>query len=227
MRDYSRFIPGEEIDAVEQWNFGAVDTASLLLAAQVKVREQAFDQVKSDALKQEGYAEGFAQGRAQATLEAQRQMRDYVANEGHKAAQGFVQLFATAQTELADAEQVMARGVLELACELARQVLRHELSVNPNALQPVIREALGLLVTDNKSALVRLNPLDLEVLEDVVRAEYLNLGLTFVADATLSRGGCLVESTGTVIDGTVEKRWLRAIGTLGLNSPWQEGIDEP
>ena len=227
MRDYSRFIPGEEIDAVEHWNFGAVDTASLLLAAQVKVREQAFDQVKSDALKQEGYAEGFAQGRAQATLEAQRQMRDYVANEGHKAAQGFVQLFATAQTELADAEQVMARGVLELACELARQVLRHELSVNPHALQPVIREALGLLVTDNKSALVRLNPLDLEVLEDVVRAEYLNLGLTFVADATLSRGGCLVESTGTVIDGTVEKRWLRAIGTLGLNSPWQEGIDEP
>ena len=227
MRDYSRFIPGEEIDAVEQWNFGAVDTASLVLAAQVKVREQAFDQVKSDALKQEGYAEGFAQGRAQATLEAQRQMRDYVANEGHKAAQGFVQLFATAQTELADAEQVMARGVLELACELARQVLRHELSVNPNALQPVIREALGLLVTDNKSALVRLNPLDLEVLEDVVRAEYLNLGLTFVADATLSRGGCLVESTGTVIDGTVEKRWLRAIGTLGLNSPWQECIDEP
>lgn len=227
MRDYSRFIPGEEIDAVEQWNFGAVDTASLLLAAQVKVREQAFDQVKSDALKQEGYAEGFAQGRAQATLEAQRQMRDYVANEGHKAAQGFVQLFATAQTELADAEQVMARGVLELACELARQVLRHELSVNPHALQPVIREALGLLVTDNKSALVRLNPLDLEVLEDVVRAEYLNLGLTFVADATLSRGGCLVESTGTVIDGTVEKRWLRAIGTLGLNSPWQECIDEP
>ena len=37
----------------------------------------------------------------------------------------------------------MAQGMLELACELARQVLRHELSVNPNALQPVIREALG------------------------------------------------------------------------------------
>lgn len=227
MRDYSRFIPGEEIGAVEQWNFGAVDTASLLLAAQVKVREQALDQVKSDAIKQEGYAEGFAQGRAQATLEAQRQMRDYVANEGRKAAQSFAQLFVSAQTQLADAEQVMARGVLELACELARQVLRHELSVNANALQPVIREALGLLVTDSKSALVRLHPLDLEVLEDVVRAEYLNLGLTFLADATVSRGGCLVESTGTVIDGTVEKRWLRAIGTLGLNSPWQEGVDEP
>jgi flagellar assembly protein FliH len=35
----------------------------------------------------------------------------------------------------------MAQGVLELACELARQVLRHELSVNPNVVQPVIREA--------------------------------------------------------------------------------------
>ena len=227
MRNYSRFIPGEEIGAVEQWNFGAVDTASLLLAAQVKLREQALDQVKNDELTQAGYAEGFAQGRAQATLETQRLMGDYVANQGREAAQNFAQLFDSAQTQLADAQQVMARGVLELACELARQVLRHELSVNPNALQPVIREALGLLVAESKSALVRLNPLDLDVLEEAMRAEYPSLGLTFLADAAISRGGCLVESTGTVIDGTVEKRWLRAIATLGLNSPWPEGVDGP
>ncbi len=226
MRNYSRFIPGEEIGAVEQWSFGAVDTASILLAAQLKAREDASDQAKNNEIKQQGYAEGFAQGHAQATLEAQRQMADFVANQARQAAQNFTQLFVSAQAQLADAEQVMAEGVLELACELARQLLRHELSVNPNALQPVIREALGLLVADNKSAMIRLHPLDFEVLEETMRAEFPSLSLTFLADATIARGGCLVESAGTVVDGTVEKRWRRAIATLGLHSPWQEAVHE-
>ncbi|MEO8118254.1 MAG: FliH/SctL family protein [Rhodoferax sp.] len=221
MRNYTRFIPGEEIGAVEQWNFAAVDTASLLLAAQAKVREEASDQVKLDALKQEGFAEGFVQGQAQTRLEAQRQIADFIAHQGQEAAQNFTQLFASVQAQQAATEQVIARGVLELACELARQVLRRELSVNPDTLRPVIREAVGLLTTENKSALIRLNPADLEVLEEAVRAEFSSLSLTLVADATLTRGGCVVESAGTVVDGTLEKRWMRAIANLGLDSTWE------
>lgn len=226
MRNYTRFIPGEEIGTVEQWNFGAVDTAAIKLAEQVKALEEASDQIKDDALKQEGYAEGFIQGHAQATLEAQRQIADFIANQGQEAAQDFAKLFASAQAQLADAEQVMARGVLELACELARQVLRRELSVYPNALQPVIREALGLLVAESKSALVRLNPLDLEVLEDVLQTEFPGLSLTLLADETVTRGGCLIESAGTVVDGSMEKRWTRASANLGLSSPWEASVAE-
>jgi flagellar assembly protein FliH len=180
-----------------------------------------------DAVRQEGFAEGFVQGQAQTRLEAQRQIADFIANQGQEAAQNFTQLFASVQAQQSDTEQVMARGVLELACELARQVLRHELSGNPKVLQPVIREALGLLVAENKSALVRLNPLDLEALEEVLRAEFPSLSLTLLADASLTRGGCVVESAGTVVDGTVEKRWLRAIASLGLNWPWEELVVQP
>lgn len=226
MRNYSRFIPGEEIDAVEQWNFAAVDTASLLLAAQVKVRDEAAEESKQEACRQAGYAEGFAQGRAQATVEAQRQMADFIAHQGSDAARQFAQLFATVQAQLAEAEQVMAQGTLELACELARQVLRRELSVDPKAVQPVIREALGLLVADTKSAVVRLHPLDLNVLEEVVRTEFSSLSLTLLADPSLTRGGCLIESAGTVVDGTLEKRWMRAVASLGLDSSWEEPADE-
>lgn len=226
MRNYTRFIPEEEVGVVQQWSFGAVDTASVLLAAQVKAREEASDQVKNESLRQEGYADGFVQGHAQATLEGQRKIADFIAHQGEMAAHTFAQLFASARSELADAEQQIAHGVLELACELARQVLRHELSVNPNALQPVLREALGLLVAESKSALVRLNPLDLEVLEPVLRNEFPNLELTLLADASVTRGGCVVESAGTVVDATVQKRWVRAIATVGLSSLWEQSADE-
>jgi flagellar assembly protein FliH len=230
MRNYDRFIPGEEVGAVEQWSFEPVDTAAVLLAAQEKVREEVVDQAKEEALKQAahaaGFAAGFIQGQAQAALEAQRQITDYIATEGQKAAQDFAALFVTAQAQMADAEQVLARGVLDLACELARQVVRRELLVNTDAARPVVREALGLLAADTKSAVIRLNPLDLVVLEPVIRVEFASLALTLLPDEALSRGGCLVESAGTVVDGTLEKRWARAVATLGLESVWEVPADE-
>lgn len=226
MRNYLRFIPGEEVGAVEQWSFEPVDQDAVRLAAQAKVSEAAVDHFKEEAIKQEGYAEGFIQGQAQAALEAQRQITDYMANEGQKAAHEFAGLFATAQAQMADAEQVMARGVLDLACELARQVVRRELSINTDTLQPVLREAMGLLAADTKGAVIRLNPLDLEVLEPVIRSEFAGLALTLLPEEAISRGGCLVESAGTVVDGTLEKRWARAVATLGLESAWEVPVDE-
>lgn len=221
MRNYTRFIPGEEIDAVAQWDFGAVDTAAMLLAAQAKARERASSRVQDDALRQEGYAEGFVQGQAQARLEAQRQINEFIDQQGQEAARQFAGLIESVRAQLDDAEQMAAQGVLALACELAQQVLRHEIAVNPNALLPVVREALGALFTDSKNALVKLNPLDLDMLQDTLQAEFPNLLLTLQADPAVTRGGCLIESAGTVVDGGVEKRWSRAVGRLGLALPWE------
>lgn len=227
MRNFNRFIPGEEVGAVSQWDFAAVDTASLLLAAQVQAREDAADQARTEAVRQEGYAQGFAQAQAQAAMETQQRIAEFTRNQGEETAKRLAALFASSSQQLQQSEQAIAQGVLELACEVARQVLRQELSVNPNVLQPVIREALGLLLVDSKSAVVRMNPLDLEVLEEPLRAEFSSLSLTLLADARVDRGGCLVESAGTVVDASVEKRWLRAVATMGLSVPWQEADDEP
>jgi flagellar assembly protein FliH len=229
MRNYSRFIPGEEIDSVEQWDFGAVDPAALLLAAKVKVDEEAAESVKDDALTQQGYAqgytEGFVQGQAQLRLETQRQISDYVDQQGQEASQRFLTLLSNVEEKLMASEQVIAQGVLELACELARQVIRQELSVNPKILQPVIREAMGLLGVETKTAVVRLSPADFEVLEEATRLEFAAMSLTLVADSTLKPGGCLIESAGTVVDGRIEKRWSQVVASLGLSLAW-DGDDE-
>ena len=220
-RSHNRFIPDEQIGVAVSWDFGAVDQASVRFAAKVKARELAEEQTRENEARQLGFADGYAQGHAQATLEGQRLIHEYIESQGQEAARHYGQLFEAASTQIAQSQQVMAQGVLELACELARQVLRHELSSNPNALQPVIREALSVLAADCKAAVVRLNPLDLDVLEDVLRQEFASLSLNLLADANISRGGCLVEAAGTVVDGTIEKRWSRAVAKLGLESSWE------
>lgn len=225
-RNQSRFISGEELGTVAGWEFAAVDQASVRFAAKVRAQEAAEEQTRENVARQAGYTDGFAQGHAQATLEGQRLIAEYIASQGQDAARHFGRIFESADAGIAESQQAMAQGVLELACELARQVLRHELSTNPNALQPVIREALSVLSTDSKAALVRLNPLDLDVLEEVLRQEFSALSLTLLADASVSRGGCLVESAGTVVDGTIEKRWSRAVARLGLDSSWEVPHDD-
>ena len=224
-RQQSRFIASDDINAVVGWDFGPVDQASVRFAAKVKAQEEVETRVHDEQVRQtgftNGFADGYAQGHAQATLDGQRQISEFIETQGQDAAQSYLQLFESANTQLDASQQVMAQGVLELACELARQVLRHELSSNPNALQPVIREALSVLATDCKAALVRLNPLDLDVLEDVLRQEFSSLSLSLLADSNITRGGCLVEAAGTVVDGTIEKRWSRSVAKLGLESSWK------
>ncbi|MBB1076509.1 flagellar assembly protein FliH [Rhodoferax sp. 4810] len=230
MRNYARFIPGEEIDAVEQWQFGSIDTAAQLLAARLKAREAQEEVVHAQSDRQEAFKEGFAagleQGKLQAQAENQRQMQAFLENQAQDAAAKFTELFGSAQRAQEAAEQAMAQGVLSLSCELARQVLRHELSVNPQVVLPVVNEAIGLLGTEFKTAVVKLHPQDLAALGEQILADFSGMGLSLRADADVLPGGCLIESAGMVVDGTLQKRWQRAVATLGLSSVW-EVVDEP
>lgn len=235
-RSYSRFIPSEEVGDFTQWKFGAVDgsdpvepehepepVAELPVeideAAQLALVQQACD---------DAYAEGFAQGQAQTALEWQRRMDEYTAQQGREAALRMQEVFQNLDATLIDMQQQMAQQVLELACDIARQVVRQELSVNPNALQHVVREAVGMLVNEGKPATVRLNPADMEAMAQPLREEIDAPGIQWMSDAAVPAGGCIVESAGTVVDGSLDKRWQRAIAALGLQSPWaEESVDGP
>jgi len=227
-RLYARFIPSEEVGDVTQWRFGAVDGSDAV--AEVPVEEEPVAVELDEAARQalvdqacaEAFAQGEAQGRDQATLEWQQRMDDYVAGQGQEAAQRIDALVQTLNVSLQELQQNMAQGVLELACEIARQVVRQELRNNPHALKPVVQEALGMLVGDARPATVRLHPDEHALVGLALQQEAAAASLQWVADASVPHGGCLVEQAGTVIDGTLEKRWERAIAPLGLASAWQE-----
>lgn len=234
-RSYSRFIPSEEVGDFTQWKFGAVDGSDpedpqvdVGSAPEIPLE---MDEVVQQALVQQAcddaFAEGYAQGQAQTALEWQRRMDDYIAQQGQDAALRLQAVFQGLDASLTDVQQQMAHQVLELACDIARQVVRQELSVNPNALGPVVREAVGMLVNDGRPTTVRLNPADMETIAPALREDMDVPAIQWVADAAVAPGGCLVESAGKVVDGSLEKRWQRAIAALGLQSLWvEEGDDE-
>lgn len=227
-RAHSRFIRSEELGEVSEWHFGAVGplvptALDLLPEPEPEPEPVEPEQVRLDRAWADGHAAGLAQGLAEATLEGNQKLDDFVQNQGVETAQHLADLLAAMQTRLAQLEQDMAQQVLALACGLARQVVRRELSVDAAALEPVIREALGMLVMDGKAVVIKLHPQDLEVLQAPLQAAFPQPALTWLADMAVERGGCLVESGGTVIDGTLSKRWERAVANLGLASAWTDG----
>ena len=111
MRTTSRFIPGEQIDAVSRWSFGAVDTDALQLAAKARDEAEALRRERDAVVRQEGYAEGLTHGRAQAMADADRRVRDFVAGQGQETARRFAQLIESAEQQLGASQQAMAQGV--------------------------------------------------------------------------------------------------------------------
>lgn len=246
---HSRFIPSEEIDSgrVVQWRFGAVGSPGLapilplgnateapqeveIVDAPVAAPqhdaaqlEELLQQAREQA-RAEGRAQGLAQGRAEATNEWQQRMDSYTSGAGRETAQRLQALVLKCDDSLQALEQNMASEVLQLACDIARQVVRQELACKPEALLPVVREALDMLVTEGRAVTVRLNPVDWEVLDAPLRAEHGAAGkLQWLADASVPAGDVRVDSGGAVIEAGLDSRWRRAVAALGLVSSWYEG----
>lgn len=244
---YTRFIPREEVGHATLVHFGSVTGVELpTLPVEVKKSaEQEAEEIAQEAQRLEqqealllkhqlevqearerastqAYAQGLEHGRDEAVQEWRQRLDDYVTGQGQEAAQRLEAVAQVFHADLQAMQQHMAQDVLQLACEIARQVVRQELRANTQALQPVVREALDMLIADARPATVRLHPEDHAVI-----AEALRTGITtpttiqWIADPAIAVGGCLVESAGTVIDGSLEKRWQRAIAPLALELAWQ------
>ncbi len=225
-RAQGRFIPSEDLGEVVQWQFGAVGgdvSANAVLEAPepISPEDQQPDAELQQALEQ-AFEEGKAQGQAQAALEWQHKLDDYISGEGAAAAQRWATLTSQFELGLKEAQRSMAQDVLSLASEVARQVVRRELTADHNPLQPVIAEALNELAAAGRVTTVRLHPQDEEAMGEALRHAFADASLQWKADGTLQPGGCELESSGKIIDAGLPKRWQRALAPLGLESPWTD-----
>lgn len=172
---------------------------------------------------QVGHDQGLEEGKLQTGAQWQQRFDDYQAQQGRQAAEQLQGVVHAAQRDVQGLQQRMAPDVLQLACDIARQVVRQELRSNPQALLPVVREALDMMSAESKPATVRLNPQDWEQLQAPLKAAHPQPKIEWLADASVQPGDCLVESVGAQVDGSLERRWQRAVAALGLVSTWYDG----
>lgn len=228
----SQHIPKEKLSAYERWELAAFDEAEQL---ERKMREApppaaekapapppapAVSEEELAALRAaaaaEGRAAGHAEGLLQGRAEGFAQGTAAAAQEGARlraVAQGFAEA-------LGEAEARLAAEVLDLALDVARQVVRGALDARPDLVLPLVREAMAALVSQHGHPTLVLNPEDAALVRPHLADQIAHTGWRILEDPTLSRGGCRVESGGAEIDATLEARWRRVLDTLGQESRW-------
>lgn len=223
---FSRFIPREEIDAVSAWRFAAVDGSDELPPSGDAEPEAEPNLLLEHAVaeaRQQAFADGFAHGHDAGGKEVRDALEAAMRRSTEEAGMRLGQLMHSMTDQLIGCEQKIARQILDLACDIARQVVRQELQSNTGHLRAVIGEALEQIVEDGLPATVRMHPDDLALMKDALLDTLGENAPEFVADVTITPGGCLVQTPSATVDATIEKRWSRALGNLGLDEPWDAG----
>ena len=213
---------GEDFPAEQAGYLPEHDVQVLVEQARQEAHADAYKE-GFDAGQQDGLEEGQKQGREAASAEWQQKMELFQSQQGKQIAERLHSILQRAQKEVGEMHHALADDLLKLASDIARQVVRQELRCNPEALLPVVREALDMLGAESKPILVRLNPSDLEQLGTQLKAAHPQPKIEWLADASVKPGDCLVESAGAQVDGSLERRWQRAVAALGLVSTWYDG----
>jgi len=168
--------------------------------------EQLYQQARDEGHlkgKEEGYQAGFKEGQAKALAEAQR----------------LNQAATKLEKSLGELDFLVADELLALAVELAREVIREEITARPETLLTVVREALAQL--PHQHAAIYLHPDDAALLRSYMGDQLAHSGHRIHEDFKLARGDCMLEAGGSQIDATVGMRWRRVLEGLGVSSAWQ------
>ena len=102
------------------------------------------------------------------------------------------------------------REVIRLALEIARKVVKREITIDEEIILTLVRVALKR-VSDQTLFTVRLNPKDCSIVKRHQSignaADFLNDGIRLAEDAQISRGGCVIETESGLVDARVEEQF--------------------
>jgi type III secretion system HrpE/YscL family protein len=176
----SKVVPREVIAASAE----AMQILQTAQAEAAQVRASA-EKARTDAMEA-GYRDGYARGAAQ-----------------------WAEAVKSAQASLKAALEGAKPQVVRMALRVAEKVLRRKLETTPEAMLPMVDEALRSLQGQQQTRIVlRIHPADQPVLE-TRRQHWLERhpgigSLQIVVDESMSRGGCRIESEFGMVDATVE-----------------------
>lgn len=162
--------------------FRRIDDRNLISRA----REEA-DSIREAAAK-EGYQDGLSA--AESDIQSLRASLD---------------VFFSAKQEIYDE---IAPDVLEISLDIAKKIIKREVSENPEILLDNIKSILKGLSKEETKIMLKVNPSQVAMLKqempEAVQTAGLEAKVLIVPDENTMEGGCLITTSNGVIDATLE-----------------------
>lgn len=188
---------GPEGDALRERSRGPMTVAQLEAA-----HDEAFEQ---------GRAAGFAQGLEEGRAAVDEQMA--------LAARSLEEALACLSRPFEALDAEIEQNLVALACATARALLNDALRHEPERVLAVVREALRALPSSERNVVLELHPDDAAIVRKVLNPD--EAGWSIREDASVTRGGCRLESNASRIDASVEARLDQVISHVlgGMGEP--------
>ena len=205
--DFNNSSPTQEAEVSASISEAQSHVEMMLNQAQMEVANW------QEEARQAGWEAGYAE--AQQSVDAQlSEVLAEVRSIADAAVEAKNQFLRESQTEMG-----------RLAVAIAKKIIGKELTVNPKAVTDIVAQTIEAANVQG-SCCIRVNPQDYEILGPLWDAipSLQPPGRTWelVADKNLSRGSCLIETNGGIIDARLETQLAQAsaaIETIGTGNP--------
>ncbi|MCX7172470.1 MAG: flagellar assembly protein FliH [Proteobacteria bacterium] len=209
-------ITDGKLTAWERWELASFDaptgaiqddaeTEPAITLAVAEEIERRYQQAKESGHAEghaAGYASGYGEGQVVARAESTR----------------LAELSTKLDSAMTQFDQRVAPDLLELALDVARQVIRQALAVKPELVLEVVKETLSQM--PHVHVTIQLHPEDASLVRSYMGDQLSHAGHRIHEDRRLARGDCLLESGGSLLDATLATRWRRTVENLGSNAEW-------
>ena len=194
----------DDLSAFEKWEVLEAVPAAAEDDAARRLRLQQEAAAIHEAARAQGYAAGLEEGRRAGQGDCAR-VKDLLVSLG---------------SEMESLDFRVADLVLELALDVARQVVAGELAVRPERILEVVNLALKQLTETTQEARLLLHPEDAALVRPQLEGVLDRNRLRVVEDIRIERGGCLIETPLGDLDATLTTRWRQVVQVLGSNRQW-------
>ena len=116
-----------------------------------------------------------------------------------------IEEFYSAKQQVYDS---IAPDILEISIDIAKKIIKKEISENPDIILSNIKEILSGLSKEETKIILKVNPVQAEMLRQevpqAVTAAGLEAKVVIMPDENIMEGGCILTTTNGVIDATIE-----------------------
>ncbi len=166
------------------------------------IRPQTVEEI--EALQKQAYDEAVVAGHAEGL------------KQGLQQANKLQNVFNFLQQPLQELDKQVEHQLADLAILLAKLLLQKESRVDEQHIQKLVHDSLEYLPIKSRDIQVRLNAADIALLNQAeINTDEQSWGC--ITDNTITPGGCIIESSTSHIDATVEARVQQLVDQLNLH----------
>jgi flagellar assembly protein FliH len=164
---------------------------------------------KAQVIEKEAYEKGFEQG--------EKDGRELGLKRLEVVIQQWTHVLLDMERQRKEFPRTYRNEVLKLLLGIAKRIFRRELLSHEEVITVVLQEAFRY-VTDRGKVRVRLSPADYQYLcahpDEPPFSLDENSGVTMVEDPSITRGGCLLETSFGEIDATFESQFDEIVSQI-------------